>query len=93
MYAYTAALYDTPSGHLDPGYYLDAVPTSATTTITGTVAHEIGTQSWVVCDDKQGNTHEFTMTADDYAKLALPDASMPQETVMEPASQAAIDSF
>ena len=95
--AYTGPLYDTPSGHLDPGYYLNAIPTNtsstSTTPITGTIAHLIGTQSWIICHDAQGNVHEIAITTQDYANLALPDAVMPEETVMEPAAQAALDSF
>jgi len=95
--AYTGPLYDTPSGHLDSGFYLNAIPTNtsstSTTPITGTVAHVIGTQSWIICHDTQGNAHEIAITGHDYANLVLPNAVMPRETVMEPATQAALDSF
>jgi len=87
--SYTSDLYDTPSGHLDAGYYPDSVPA----TTTGSVAHKIGTQSWTVCHDKRGNVHEFKLTDQEYADLAKPDATTPQKSIMESADQAALDSF
>lgn len=46
--SYTAPLYDTPSGHLDAGYFL-GTEFASTTGMTG--AHEIGEQAWTVCHD------------------------------------------
>jgi hypothetical protein len=71
--AYVADLYDTPSGHLDPGYVL------STTTGSGILATRIGAQAWTDCQDADGNKYEFKLTPDEYAALAQPDAQMPQE--------------
>jgi hypothetical protein len=83
--SYTADLYDTPSGHLDP--YVK--PDVATTT--DTVAHVIGQQSYTVCHDARGNVHEFPITAAEYAALAI--RGTPEKSVMESPDQAALDSF
>jgi hypothetical protein len=83
--SYTTDLYDTPSGRLDP--YVK--PETATTS--DTIAHVIGKQSHTVCHDARGNVHEFPITADEYAALAV--RGTPQKSVMEPADQAALDSF
>ena len=66
--AYTGTLYDTPSGHLDAGYY-DAA--NASSTAVGTPAHVVGEQSWTVCHDDLGKTYEFPMTGKEYADLAV----------------------
>jgi hypothetical protein len=95
--AYTADLYDTPSGHLDAGYSLADSLTSTSTTIasdkTSLIAHKIGAQSWVMCSDRQGHKHEIAITAQTYADLANPDVMIPQMIVMENAAQADQDSF
>jgi hypothetical protein len=88
QFSYMANVFDTSSGRLDEGYYLDAVPA----TTTGTVAHIVGQQAWTECHDKRGNVHKFQLTGDEYAALALPDAGTPQKSVMETSAQAAIDS-
>jgi hypothetical protein len=84
-FSYMATVYDTPSGKLDEGYYLDAVPA----TTTGQVAHAIGQQAWTECSDKAGNVHTFQLTNEEYAALALPGSSAPRKSVMEPADQPA----
>ncbi|MBR0960892.1 hypothetical protein [Bradyrhizobium japonicum] len=75
--AYTADLYDTPSGHLDPGYSLD----TGLGTTTGQSAHKIGTQSWTVCHDAESHTYEFKIAPSDYSGLDQPGAEMIRETV------------
>ncbi len=88
--SYTTDLYDTPSGHLDEGYYLDTGGASASST-TMAPAHVIGQQAWTQCHDNQGNVHEFKLSKAEYAALAV--RGMPQEYVMEAADQAVLDSF
>jgi hypothetical protein len=86
--SYTGPLYDTPSGHLESG---DFVGDSVASTSGMTAAHLIGQQSWTVCHDARGHEHEFTLTQAEYAALAV--KGSPQESVMEPADEAALDSF
>jgi hypothetical protein len=83
--SYTTDLYDTPSERPDP--YVK--PDVATTT--DTVAHVIGQQSYTVCHDARGHVHEFPITDQEYAALQI--RGTPQKSVMEPADQAALDSF
>jgi hypothetical protein len=83
--SYTTDVYDTPSGHPDP--YVK--PSVATTTDTS--AHIVGTQSFTVCHDARGNVHEFPITSQEYVALRV--RGTPQKSVMEPADQAALDSF
>jgi cytoskeletal protein RodZ len=86
--SYVGTLYDTPSGHLDVGYFVGTESASTTGMI---VAHEVGQQAWTVCHDARGHGHEFTLTAEEYAALA--ENGMPSKSIMEPADQAALDSF
>jgi hypothetical protein len=86
--SYTGLLYDTPSGHLDDGYFVGDASASTTGM---TEAHLLGQQAWTVCHDARDNQHEFKLTAEQYAALAK--EGMPDESVMEPADQAALDSF
>jgi hypothetical protein len=79
--AYTADLYDTPSGHLDPGYEFES---EVAATTTANVAHIIGTQSWTVCRDETGQKYEFTLTPEQYLNLSKPNASMPKKAVTQP---------
>ena len=81
-WSYVSDLYDTPSGHLEPGYYLNAVPA----TTTGKVAQKIGTQAWTVCNDEAGAPHEFTLTEQEYSDLAKPDATIPKKSILVPVS-------
>jgi hypothetical protein len=86
--SYVGQLYDTPSGHLNSGYFIGDASASTTGM---TVAHDIGQQAWTVCVDARGHEHEFKLTAQEYASLSI--SGMPQKSVMEPAAQAALDSF
>jgi hypothetical protein len=73
--AYTADVYDTPSGHLDGDYVL--ATGSSTIDSTLHVAHVIGTQSWTVCHNPQGQKFEFRMAPADYGKLSSQGAVIP----------------
>jgi hypothetical protein len=75
--AYTSDLYDTPSGHLDPGYVLasDAASTSPK------VAHLIGTQSWVDCHDDRGSKYELKLTPEEYSNLGQTGGQLPSEMI------------
>src|SRR3977135_1679138 len=84
--SYVTDVYDTPSGRPDP---YDA-PDVATTT-DDAVARVIGQQSYTLCHDARGHVHEFTITAEEYAALLI--RGTPQKSVMEPADEAALDSF
>jgi hypothetical protein len=86
--SYTGPLYDTPSGHLDAGYFLG---TESASTTGMTVAHQIGEQAWTVCHDARGHEHEFEITATEYDALKI--RGMPQKSVMESPEDAALDSF
>lgn len=66
--AYTADLYDTPSGHLD-GDYVQATGNQAFDT-SHHIAHVVGSQSWTVCHNAQGQTFEFKMAPGDYDQVA-----------------------
>jgi hypothetical protein len=72
--AYTADLYDTPDGHLDPGYTL---ATSSSDTGTN-IAQIIGTQSWADCHDPSENIYEIKLTPTQYADLGQPGGALPQ---------------
>jgi hypothetical protein len=82
--SYTGILYDTPSGHLDEGFFLG---TESASTTGMTAAHELGMQSWTVCHDAEGNEYEFTLTPEEYAALAI--RGTPQRSVMKAAGEAA----
>jgi hypothetical protein len=75
--AYTADLYDTPTGHLDSGYVL---ATSSADTEPN-IAHLIGSQSWADCHDALGNVYEIKLTPEQYAALGQPGATMPKESL------------
>lgn len=77
--SYVGPLYDTASGHIED------------TTSSTTVVNLIGEQAWTVCHDARGNVHEFKLTTGEYKALAV--SGTPQKSVMEPADQAALDSF
>jgi cytoskeletal protein RodZ len=64
--AYTADLYDTPSGHLD-GYTIATGDSSFDST--HQVAHIVGSQSWTVCHNPQGQTFEFKIAPNTYNQL------------------------
>jgi hypothetical protein len=78
--AYTADLYDTPSGHLDPTYKL----ASSAGEVGALVAHIIGTQSWTVCHDSLGREFELKMPAQEYANLSHSDALIPSQDIDMP---------
>jgi hypothetical protein len=86
--AYVGELYDTPTGHLNSGYFVGDASASTTGMI---AAQDVGQQAWVVCVDARGHEHEFKLSQQEYASLAT--ANMPQEFIMEPVDQAALDSF
>lgn len=67
--AYTADLYDTPSGHLDPAY----IPESQAASTSVKVAHLIGSQSWAGCRDDKGHTYELKITPDQYSTFGQKD--------------------
>ena len=81
--SYVGDLYNTLSGHLEEGYFLDFVPA----TTTGQVAQKIGTQAWAVCYDDAGIPHEFILTEQEYANLAKSNATMPKKSIMVPIVQ------
>lgn len=79
--SYTGPLYDTPSGHLDEGYFLGEAAASTTGM---TVAREIGAQAWTVCRDDEGNTYEFKITQEEYDSYKI--RGTPKKSVMKPAT-------
>jgi len=88
LMSYTAALYDTPSGHLDSGYFLGPEVASTTGMI---AAHEIGEQSWTKCYDAQGKEYEFKLTLEEYDSFKI--RGTPQKSVMLPPAEAALAAF
>lgn len=78
--AYTADLYDTPSGHLNGDYVL--ATGSSTFDSTHHIAHRIGTQSWTVCKNSNGQTFEFKMASGDYDNVAHHGASIGNKDVL-----------
>lgn len=76
--SYTGILYDTPSGHLDDGYFIGEAVASTTGM---TAAHEIGEQSWTKCHDDEGVEYEYKLTPEEYAALAV--RGTPQKSVMK----------
>jgi len=86
--SYTATLYDTPSGHLDSGYFLGPEVASTTGMI---AAHEIGEQSWTKCYDAQGKEYEFKLTPEEYDSFKI--RGTPQKSVMLPPAEAALAAF
>lgn len=81
--SYTGSLYDTPSGHLDEGYFIGEAAASTTGM---TAAHEIGTQAWTVCYDDERNTYEFKITQEEYDSHKI--RGTPKKSVMKPAPAA-----
>jgi hypothetical protein len=86
--SYKGILYDTPSGHLDTGYYLGDASAS-TTGMTPT--HTMGWGYWTICHDVRGHQHEFTLTEEEYEALMI--RGTPQRSVMESPADAALDAF
>jgi hypothetical protein len=86
--SYKGILYDTPSGHLDAGYYLGDASAS-TTGMTPT--HTMGWGYWTICHDARGHQHEFTLTEQEYEALMI--RGTPQRSVMESPADAALDAF
>jgi hypothetical protein len=86
--SYKAPLYDTPSGHLDAGYFVGEASASTTGM---TVAHTMGWGYWTMCHDARGHAHEFTLTEQEYAALMI--RGTPERSVMESPADAALDAF
>lgn len=73
--AYTAELYDTPSGHLDKEYTL----ATSSESIGPQFAHILGMQSWAECKDVNGEKYEIKLTPQEYGDLGKPEALMPNK--------------
>ena len=86
--SYKAPLYDTPSGHLDAGYFVGEASASTTGM---TPAHTMGWGYWTICHDALGHEHEFTLTEQEYAALMI--RGTPERSVMESPADAALDAF
>jgi hypothetical protein len=86
--SYKATLYDTPSGHLDGGYFVGEASASTTGMMP---AHTKGWGYWTVCHDARGHEHEFTLTEQEYAALVI--RGTPERSVMESPADAALDAF
>jgi hypothetical protein len=86
--SYKAPLYDTPSGHLDQGYFVGDV-SAWTTGMMST--HTMGWGYWTICHDARGNEHEFALTKQEYEALMI--RGTPQRSVMESPADAALDAF
>ena len=86
--SYTATLYNTPSGHLEAGYFIGEASASTTGMI---AAHEIGEQSLTKCYDAQGKEYEFKLTPEEYDSFKI--RGTPQKSVMLPAADAALAAF
>ncbi len=81
--AYQDTLWDTPSGHMEPGYYdvVGAQRTASGTPMTGTAAHVIGTGSWKKCADTQGKVYEVSITNAEYTGYGAKDAKISTASV------------
>lgn len=82
--SYKGPLYDTPSGHYE-------IPVAASSSAEYIEPQIIGEQAWTLCHDARGHEHEFKITAEEYAGLAI--SGMPEKSVMESPEEAALDAF
>lgn len=86
--SYVGPLYDTPSGHLDEGYFLGEPAASTTGMI---AAHGVGEQAWTKCYDATGKEYEYKIPMKEYNSYKL--SGTPQKSIMLPPAEAALASF
>lgn len=82
------AVYDTPSGKIEPGYYAEGTKPVATTTL---VAHQIGEKAWKECFYPDGTKVNIDIPATEYHQFT-PSVPIPDQIINVDTQGAVLDS-